>query len=154
MEEASRKVIMREQNNNGTGTPWQDMNKFSCLVYQQTMKDLQSRKDSIFCDRSLLDNAAYLQYADLKNEIFLEEFDYDRYYQRKVFFAPSWEEIYEQDEQRPEKFEELNGLDKVLIDTYRQKGYDLIFLPKKSVIERVEFVLQHVESEKTKSIVS
>ena len=62
-------------------------------------------------------------------------------YNRRVFFAPAWEQIYTTDEERIMPFQAFRQFGEALREIYLQLGYDLIDLPCTSVEERVEFIL-------------
>ena len=60
---------------------------------------------------------------------------------RTVFIAPPWREIYCIDAERKQTFEDgVHGY-RLLAEAYPDHGYELVELPRVSVAERVEFVL-------------
>lgn len=66
----------------------------------------------------------------------------DRFrYRRQVFIAPPWREIYHQDEERKQTWEEAVHNHDACARTYRAFGYELVELPKVSVEARADFVL-------------
>ena len=62
-------------------------------------------------------------------------------YNRRVFFAPAWEQIYATDEERTVSFQVASQFGDDLRAIYEQLGYELIDLPCLSVKERAEFIL-------------
>ncbi|CAM1374686.1 AAA family ATPase [Tenacibaculum xiamenense] len=140
-EEVSRRIIVSEQQNNGTKTPWQDVEAFTDAVYLQTIKELNARiQTPAFVDRGLADNIAYLKLRELPiSEKFLN-FDYKNAYQTTVFLLPLWKDIYVQDEQRLQSFEEAEKLQLLLIQSYENLGFSLKRLPKQTVEERIMFI--------------
>ena len=63
MEEISRAVIIQEQKIGGGGVPWENIKRFTDLVYQKSIEQLNKTEGTVFCDRSLLDLIAYLKVA-------------------------------------------------------------------------------------------
>jgi len=63
--------------------------------------------------------------------------------------APPWEAIYINDNERWQTFEEATELYNMLTKTYQSAGYTLIELPSCSVEERVDFVLEKLEQNKS-----
>ena len=64
-----------------------------------------------------------------------------RYY-RRVFITPPWQEIFQQDRERKQGFDEAVRTYDVLVATYTTYGYELVEIPRVSVEQRVRFVLQ------------
>jgi predicted ATPase len=60
--------------------------------------------------------------------------------------TPPWKEIYEQDEERHQDFAEAIATHEVVVAGYVEAGYELIEIPKATVAERVEFVIDRVEA--------
>jgi predicted ATPase len=67
-------------------------------------------------------------------------------YNRRVFIAPPWEEIFQQDRERKQDFAEAVRTHEIVVQTYVSLNYQLLELPRVSVDERLEFVLEHVVS--------
>ncbi len=143
--EISRKVIIAQQHEKGNAYPWGDIETYASLVYYKTKKILREQPESIFMDRSLVDTMAYLTFSNKKIPKELLEFPYQKYYHKTVFFAPSWEEIYEIDAQRPQQFIALNGLQEILWSTYEKLGFTCVLLPKADVLSRIDFVLDKID---------
>ncbi len=62
-------------------------------------------------------------------------------YHHRVFVAPPWPQIFAQDAERKQSFEEAQATYEVMIETYSGFGYELIPLPLDSVEQRVRFVM-------------
>ena len=69
-----------------------------------------------------------------------ETFKYDT-----VFLLPPWEEIYTSDAERYESYEEASKIHQFLVDTYSKYGYELHEVPKTSVEERFQFIINHLK---------
>lgn len=143
MDEVSRKIIIDEQKSNKNGTPWADINRFTDLVFKHTNQEL-SNTDALICDRSLLDLEAYLTVENKAIPEYLSDFPYQETYHKIIFFAPTWFEIYCKDEQRLQEFEYCLKLEKSLLEQYKNKGFEIVILPKSSPLERTKFILETI----------
>ncbi|QDO94408.1 ATP-binding protein [Formosa sediminum] len=143
MDEVSRKVILEEQKNNRNGMPWGDIKRFSNLVYNATSQELLT-SDAIICDRSLLDLEAYLVIENKTIPNYLRNFSYQDTYHKTVFFAPTWFDIYCQDGQRLQEFDYCLKLEKALLKQYKNKGFEVVMLPKVSPLKRSKFILEFI----------
>ena len=145
MREVSRSVIIQEQAQQQDGMPWKDVERFSELVFQQTVAMLEADNEALLCDRSLIDNIAYLQHAQKPIPQKLAAFSFDQFYHQTVFFTLPWKEIYTTDPQRPESFEEQCALSQSLQKAYLQYGFELIQVPFQGITERVDFILNQIK---------
>ena len=67
-------------------------------------------------------------------------------YARTVFVMPPWREIYQNDAERKQDFAEAIASYDLAVSTYREFGYEPVDVPKVSVTERVQFILERVEA--------
>ena len=65
-------------------------------------------------------------------------------YQRRVLIAPPWPEIFSQDSERKQSFEEAVATYEAMVSTFAASGYELIPLPLTPVEERMDFVLNTI----------
>ncbi|CAL2095743.1 AAA_28 domain-containing protein [Tenacibaculum sp. 190524A02b] len=145
-EEVSRRIILEEQKRKGTKTPWEDVVGFTQLVYQKTIEELNTPiANYAFVDRGLPDNIAYL--ALKKHPITKEllDFKYTKHYHTTVFVLPIWEEIYVQDAQRLQSFEEATKIHHLLISTYQKLGFTTVLLPKNTIESRVQSIAKIIQ---------
>jgi predicted ATPase len=98
----------------------------------------------VFFDRGLPDVVAYL---DCFGTPYPEEFTticaanvYD-----EIFLLPPWEEIHTSDNERYENFEEALRIHDCLEHAYTSFGYAVIDVPKVSVKERVQFIIEKLK---------
>ncbi|MDR5590104.1 ATP-binding protein [Christiangramia sp. SM2212] len=99
--------------------------------------------DHIFIDRGLPDVVAYMDYFDTNYpEIFDNTCQNNRYDQ--IFILPPWKEIYKSDNERYESFEEALKISSYLYSTYKRYGYEPIEVPKLSVEDRTNFILDKI----------
>ena len=138
-EEVSRDII-QEQNIQTSAKNFD----FEYAVFQDRKKQYLSATKLHFFDRSMLDGLAYMKLQNIPiPQQMLTDVKTHRY-ELKVFIAPSWEEIYHQDSERLEIFEEAINIDKFLRHTYQSFGYELVEIPLTTVEERVKFILSQI----------
>jgi predicted ATPase len=97
----------------------------------------------VFIDRGIPDVLAYMKFI---GDNYPEHFDVackENVYS-KIFVLPPWEEIYESDEERYETYDQAKKIYNHLVETYQGYGYDLIEVPKDTVTERIDFILEKI----------
>ena len=117
---------------------------FEYTVFKERKKQYLAAKKLHFYDRSMIDGLAYmkLQKKPIPQQILTELRAHP--YESKVFITPTWEDIYHQDTERLESFEEATAIDKSLRKTYQSFGYELVEIPFSTVEERVKFILSQI----------
>jgi predicted ATPase len=147
VEEPGRRVVQQELKAGGDALPWADPLAFTRRTIQMALSDREAAKIHsrwVFFDRGLIDAAAALE--DRTGEPVLRAMDALHRYQRRVFMAPPWPEIYVKDAER------RHGFEAALPEYYRLEkalpalGYEVIPLPKVSVSARADFVLAALSS--------
>lgn len=143
VEEASRQLITELVAAGSDCLPWNNLPLFAEKVLERMILTYQavcSKEDIIFFDRGIPDIIAYLNVAGLpvpqKYNAALQQHPYHPL----VFILPPWEEIYINDAERWQTFEESVQLYTAIQKTYQDAGYKLIEVPKVSVEERVTFI--------------
>ena len=94
----------------------------------------------VFFDRGVPDVAGYLRLMKLPVPEHVEKAVKLFRYHRRVFLAPPWEEIFQQDRERKQDFAEAVRTYEAVASTYAECGYELVELPRASVEERVRFI--------------
>ena len=102
-----------------------------------------SSEDFVFYDRGIPDIVAYLDYVNstYPNKFIdaCENYKYDR-----VFLFELWEQIYQQDNERYESFEEAKLIQNYLKKTYKKYGYELEIIPFGTIEERTQYILNKI----------
>ncbi len=106
--------------------------------------EASSKKDhTIFLDRGIPDVVAYMEYFGTtyprKFQQACEDHSYDR-----IFLLPPWEDIYQNDNERYESFEQALLIHDCLKKTYLSYGYQPIEVPKNSIENRSDFILNNI----------
>lgn len=58
-----------------------------------------------------------------------------------MFISPPWKALFREDAERRHTFRDAVAEYEALVPFYRRAGYEVVFLPRGSVAERVAFVL-------------
>lgn len=96
----------------------------------------------VFFDRGLVDAAVALEHATGRAARDLLA-GFDRYH-RLVFLTPPWPEIYRKDGERRHDLAAAVAEYERLLKAYRELGYETVVLPKVTVEERVDLVLDRL----------
>lgn len=107
---------------------------------KQYQDSLKLESPLIFFDRGIPDVLAYMDFFDQTYESdFIEVCNKAPY--DAVFILPPWKEIFASDGERYETFEEASNLHQNLLNRYTSFGTPPIEVPKGSVENRVNFIL-------------
>ena len=142
--EAGRAIIQQQLAIGGRALPWDDRLLFAELMLSWEIRSYEMARQSsgiVFFDRGVPDIAGYLrlihQPVPAQVQKAIEAFRYHP----QVFIAPPWRDIFTQDAERKQDFDEAVRTYDALAATYNEHGYELLELPRASVAERVNFVL-------------
>lgn len=145
--EAGRGIIQDQVAIGGHALPWSDPLLFAELMLCWEMRNHHLAEDAagiVFFDRGVPDVLGYLQLLGLRAPEHVRKAAETFRYNRRVFIAPPWEEIFRPDRERKQDFEEAVRTHQSMLEIYTQCGYELIEIPLVSVNERAEFVLQKI----------
>lgn len=113
-------------------------------VYQYNESKVSS-ENHVFIDRGIPDVLAYMDYfgteypSNFSKACILYKYD-------KVFLLPPWKEIYVNDDERYETFDQAKIIHSYLEKTYLGFGYKPIKVPKGSINKRCDFILNNLEA--------
>ena len=145
VEEPGRRIVQEELASGGEALPWLDLAAFARRAIAMALADRKAMRDHpglVFFDRGLVDAASALEASG--GEPVLAGPAVGHRYNRRVFLTPPWPQIYAGDAERRHGFdaalEEYDRLEKL----YPALGYETVILPKVTVIERADFVLDHL----------
>lgn len=149
VDEAGRQIVKEQLAIGGHALPWDDGGRFLELLMSRTMFQFNSRRGHagpVFFDRGLVEAAAHFQRvgkpvpADVHSAVSLYRF------QRRVFMTPPWPEIFHGDGERRHSFDAAVAEYESLVPAYEAYGYEVVVLPKASVSERADWVLENSHS--------
>ncbi len=96
----------------------------------------------VFFDRGIPDILAYMDCYDQEyDDTFTKPCLNLRY--DAIFLMPPWREIFTNDAERFESYEESETIYKYLLHTYRAYNYQPLIVPKTTVDRRIDFILNH-----------
>jgi predicted ATPase len=142
IEEPGRRIVAEELMRGGRALPWIDAVAFARRTIEVSLAD-RAIADAparwVFFDRGLIDAAAALEH--LTGEPMVESLGSTYCYNKRVFLAPPWPEIYRLDQERRHDVTEAIAEYGRLIDVYRHLRYNIHVLPKVGVAERANWLL-------------
>jgi predicted ATPase len=146
--EAGRAIIQDQVAIGGNALPWGDREAFAELMLCWEMRSyremighrMSGQGGMVFFDRGVPDVAAYLRLCGLAVPSHIDTAAKLLRYNRRVFIAPPWPEIFRQDAERKQTFAEAAATYEALVVTYRDYGYEPVSLPLASVADRLEAV--------------
>ncbi len=145
--EVSRRLIIEEVAQNSDCLPWKDIACFSDKVLDEMIVSWHNSSAPLsFFDRGIPDIIAYLKIAELpvpdKFMLALERAPYNR----QVFILPPWADIYVNDNERWQSFEEATAIYKSIKATYADLGFAIVELPKVSLEKRLSFIIDFLNN--------
>lgn len=142
--EVARDVIKQELEKGSDVLPWQNIDAFSKAVLPQQINNFKKAITGLnFYDRGIPDIAAYQQKS---NQPIFEELQCamnNFRYHNNVFITAPWKEIYTNDNERKESFEEAIKIHDFLVAAYTKNNYQLIEVPQVKLQNRIEFILDY-----------
>ncbi len=144
-EEAGRGIIRDQVAIGGNALPWCDATAFaeSMLAWEMRSYHLAGRQPGlVFFDRGMPDVAGYLRLSGLPVPAHVERAARIFRYRPQVFLLPPWREIFTQDAERRQSYEEAVRTCEAMRATYAAYGYQLVEVPPGSVARRAAFVLE------------
>ena len=147
--EAGRAIIRQEQEGGGDALPWRDRALFARKMLDHDIAAHGRSQTSgrlTFHDRGVPDVVGYLTLCDLPIPADMDRAARTLRYHRRVFIAPPWAEIFGQDAERRQDFDEAERTFAAMAAVYPSYGYELVELPKATLVERVAFVLDQLDA--------
>lgn len=143
--EAGRAIIQKQVAIGGQALPWIDPRLFAETMLSWDMKSYylaEQFNGPVFFDRGVVDVIGYLHLMDIPVPEPIQEAAENFRYNRSVFVAPPWEEIFKQDTERKQDFTEAKRTYEATTAAYSENGYELIEIPRTSLEERMRFLLE------------
>ena len=147
MPEAGRAIIQDQVAIGGTALPWADRLAFAELMLGWELRSYHeacSLAESVFFDRGVPDVIGYLRVCGLDVPPHMLTAAAKFRYNKRVFLAPPWREIFHEDAERKQSWEEAVATFEAMVSTYESLDYEIVLLPLASVQERAEFVLGQI----------
>ncbi|WP_378950019.1 AAA family ATPase [Mesorhizobium sp. ANAO-SY3R2] len=144
--EAGRGIIRDQVAISGTALPWRDPALFAELMLSWEMRShaiASAATGPVWFDRGVPDVIGYLRLVGLPVPAHVEKAAEEFRYNPMVFVLPHWPEIFTQESERKQDEAEARRTHASMVETYTGCGYDCIEVPRASVDERLQFVLEH-----------
>ena len=145
--EVSRSLIQEQVAAESDCLPWKDLNCFAILAMDRMLADYKQaigNNQTSFFDRGIPDIIAYLKVGGLEVNSRFYSIANEYRYATDVFITPPWKEIYVNDSERWQTFEEARVLHEALVSVYSDLGYNLKFVPCVSLQNRVDFIIKEL----------
>jgi len=145
--EVGRAVIREQLAAGGDALPWADQHAFADLM---VVRDVAAQREALasgvvtVLDRGVPDVAGFLRVSGLPVPPHIDAAARTCRYNPRVFIAPFWSEIFTGDAERKQSPDVAEATFAVMVETYRDYGYELIELPRAPVADRVLFVLDRI----------
>ena len=143
MPEAGRAIIQEQLAAGGDALPWKSPLAFAEKMLERDIAAWEAARQlegPVIFDRGIPDVVGYLQWSGLPVPSHLVQAAAARRYNRRVFLAPPWPEIFTQDAERKQSWTEAEATCQVMREVYAGLGYELVELPLVPVAERATFV--------------
>ena len=150
--EAGRAVIQEQLASGGDTLPWRNPAAFAEQMLERDIRSYETAEAQpgpVIFDRGIPDVIGYLRLSGLQVPAQMMKAAETFRYHRRVFIAPPWREIYVQDAERKQDFDEARRTYDAMVRIYTELGYELVELPRVSVEERVRSVVDKIAVSKT-----
>ena len=147
--EAGRAIIRDQWAIGGPATHWNDPVLFAELMLALDMQSYQGALGAtgpVLFDRGVTDLVGYMRLVGLPAPAHFRAAARQFRYNRRVFVAPPWLEIFTQDGERKQTFDEAVRTHDAIVAAYAEFGYDIVPLPKAPLDERLRFILAKTEA--------
>ncbi|SUJ29420.1 Uncharacterised protein [Sphingobacterium spiritivorum] len=147
--EAARTIIKEQIQDKGQALPWANQQAYAQLMFKYSVRDFlhfnsQNHSQITLFDRGLPDTLCYLDMLGKNIPVQMDTAVRNYRYNPVVFILPAWKEIYKQDQERKQPWEEAEQTYYYMKQTYEKYGYRLIDVPKTSLEERRIFILEQL----------
>jgi predicted ATPase len=143
-EEPGRQVVKEQLFIGGDALPWADLDGFIALTVSRAIYNLVSaarlRRPAVF-DRGIIDQIAGFEQLGRPVPPALAAAAERFPCHRRVFLVPPWPEIFANDGERRHGFATAEEAYEGLLQAYRRRGYETMILPKATVADRADFML-------------
>ena len=146
VDEVARDLIKEEVAADGDALPWLNTEIFRNNMFHRQLEAYQVIKDEriVFFDRGLIDCIAYSRLIDVEVPDEMVQISRNTPFHPIVFVTPPWNEIYQNDEERKQDFQEAIETYDQIVAAYREYEYQTVDLPKVDVEKRVDFIFERL----------
>ncbi|MDE5437447.1 AAA family ATPase [Elizabethkingia meningoseptica] len=147
--EEARRIIQEQIKTSGKALPWEDKTAFADLMLNASLatylKFLHEQTSSVLLfDRGIPDTIGYMELENIPVSSEVEQIVKKHLYNRHVFILPPWKEIYENDTERKQTWQEAVLTYEKMKSTYLRFGYTIIEVPRAGIGNRKDFILERL----------
>ncbi|MBP9777984.1 MAG: AAA family ATPase [Rickettsiaceae bacterium] len=142
VDEPAREIIAEQKAINGQGLYNKNKKLFLKLMLSRSICRYNQWNDidkPIVFDRGMPDVIGYAKLFELDPQPFIKASQICKY-NNKIFFLPSWREIYSNDEDRTMSFDDAKMFGDLIEQSYIDLDYNIITVQLVSIDKRVEFI--------------
>jgi predicted ATPase len=146
--ESGRAILRDQAEIGGNAVHGGDAAAFGELMLQRGIVDFRSmarRDEPVFFDRGIAELTGYWRLVGLAVPEHVREAARQYRSNRVVFLAPPWREIYRQDSERRQDWDEAVRTFDLVRDAYGEAGYTTVEIPQDTVARRVGFIVAKVD---------
>lgn len=146
--EPAREILAEQRSIKGRGVPEKSPDMFTMLMLSRSIHDYSIHRpeaETVIFDRAIPDMIAYARLFRLDETPYVnaaQEFRYNP----NVFYFPAWEKIYRNDSERKMSFDDASAFGSVVRSIYEGCGYHILDVPRLTVEERVQFILNCIKN--------
>ena len=145
--EAGRAIIKDQVRIGGAALPWADKALFAELMLCWELRSyMEASADAsvTILDRGIPDVVGYLTLYGIPVPEYLERAAALHPYNRTVFLAPYWDQIFTNDDERKQGVDEAKATGDMMYETYTRLGYEIVELPLIDIDARADFVRDYI----------
>lgn len=145
--ESGRATIREEMQSGGDALPWADRMAYAEKMLERDLRAhsaAQALSGPVIFDRGIPDILGYLTLCGLPVPPHVAAAAKAACYNRRIFLAPFWGEIFTQDTERKQTRAEAEATCAVMRETYAALGYEITELPCTDLATRADFVETHL----------
>lgn len=143
VEETHRRIIREEVASGGTALPWLDETAYLARAAREDIAIFEAMagvEERVFFDRGIIDSLP----QDGAAPDWLARAARELRYNYRVFLPIPWKEIYVQDAERRQGFEDCLATHVIITKVLRQLGYMPVEVPPAAVEARADFILRQI----------
>ncbi len=121
--------------------------EFARAIFERDISQYEATRaheGAIFFDRSLLDSLGMMTESGQLTETETRKLIAQYRYHSTAFILPPWREIYHTDSERDQTYEDAVRVYEGLRKWYTRCGYDLKEVPRGTIVDRCDFVLENL----------
>ncbi|MBN7787702.1 AAA family ATPase [Ponticoccus gilvus] len=145
--ESGRAIIREEVASGGDALPWAGRMAYAERMLERDLRayeDAKALSGPVIFDRGIPDIIGYLTLCGLPVPPHVAAAAKAARYNRRVFLAPFWNEIFTQDSERKQPRAEAEATGAVMRETYTALGYQITELPRTDIATRADFVFKQL----------